>query len=166
MSILQENIDFVKDQIRRTAAIYNKNPYHNSKLPEVIGKFQKLEAFLESAELQDSPKPKMRQEQLIVPPKDMIELPEELIAQLTQSKSDRAELNIIKAMEDVGGIISIDVLLVKLYKQNGEINDRRQLSTKLFRMAKKGLIFSVPGKKSVYSLEPLEAERDVESEEQ
>ncbi len=163
MSRIQEEIDFVKGQLKRTKSIHDKNPFNGSKLPDVIKGFEQVIRRLES--VRDNPAEAsksasgvspLKQEQLYLLPKDLEDLPEELLTQLNQSKSDKLELNILKSLEDAGGVLSIDVLLVRLYRLTKQIYDRRQLSAKLFRMTKKGLIFSVPKKKSVYSISPID----------
>lgn len=170
-SILQEEIAFVKEQITRTAKLHEKKPYEGSKLPEVIANFERvlvqLENYQNSLESPNVGLPSasalplngpqlFTQEQLYLRPKDLEGLPPDLLAQISISKSDKLEHSILQCVEESGGIISIEVLLVKLYRSTGEVYDRNKLSTKLFRMSKKQLIFSVPKKKAVYSLNPID----------
>jgi hypothetical protein len=85
-------------------------------------------------------------------------LPPEVLAELSISDSDRSEFNIIAAIRAMGGVASLDRLIVYLYRESGELQKRSQLNQRLYRMVQKELIFSVPGKKGVYSSEPISEE--------
>ena len=82
-------------------------------------------------------------------------LPQELLSELSLSDSDRTEFNILSSIRELGGVASLDRLLVHIYRQSGEVMKRLTLNQRLYRMAQKDLIYSVPGKKGVYSIEPL-----------
>ena len=86
---------------------------------------------------------------------EITSLPEELLEELSSSQYDKGELQVLKMMREYGGIISLDRILVNLYKQTGEITKRPALTSRLYRMVQKEVIFSVPGKKGFYSLHPL-----------
>lgn len=85
-------------------------------------------------------------------------LPQELIAELSIKDADKAEFAILHALEGAGGIITLDRLLIALYRETGEIYKRNSLYSRLSRMASKGLLYYVPGKKGVYSTEQLNEE--------
>ncbi len=85
-------------------------------------------------------------------------LPAEVLSELSISESDRAEFNILAAIRSVGGIASLDRILIALYNANGEIQKRMSLNQKLYRMGQKGMVFAVPGKKGVYSVDQLSNE--------
>lgn len=85
-------------------------------------------------------------------------LPDELLAELSISKSDKSELNIRALIEELGGIASLDRLLVGLFKKTGEVMKRANLNARLYRMAQKELIYNIPGKKGVYSTKPTNDE--------
>ncbi|MBK8452245.1 MAG: hypothetical protein WAQ53_05940 [Thiofilum sp.] len=84
-------------------------------------------------------------------PQDLEDLPVEVIAQLALSESDNYELELIRLVNSVGGMISLDKLIVLLYRQTGQIADRSQLNARLNRMMRKGMIYNVPKKKGVYT---------------
>ena len=84
-------------------------------------------------------------------PEDLEGLPADVLAELNLSESDQQELQIVELMDAAGGTISIDVLLVRWFKQYQEVFKRRSLAAKLYRMAQKGRIYSVPKQKGVYS---------------
>ena len=92
---------------------------------------------------------------------EIADLPEELMNELSVSDAEKAEFNIVALIDDIGGVATLDRILVALYRQSGEIMKRANLNARLYRMSKNGLIHSVPGKKGVYSTVPL-TDEDVE----
>lgn len=95
--------------------------------------------------------------QLSLSIEDIEGLPEELVRELSISGGDKVEFAILNAIEEAGGVISLDRLLIALFKKTGEINKRASITSRLHRMSNKNLIFSVPGKKGIYSTENLSA---------
>lgn len=89
-------------------------------------------------------------------PEDLEGLPPEVLQQLGLSESDYYEMELVRLINKVGGVISLDKLIVLLYKEKGEIVERTPINAKLYRMTKKGMIFSVPGRKGVYSTQSME----------
>lgn len=85
-------------------------------------------------------------------PEDLEGLPPELMSELGISDSDQQELDILKLMEDEGGTISLDLLLVRWYQAKRQIMKRRALTSRLYRMQQKGRIFALAGTKGVYTL--------------
>ncbi len=85
-------------------------------------------------------------------------LPPELIQELSLSDGDRTEFAIVNIIEEAGGIISLDRLLIALYKKTGEIHKRTAITQRMAKMANKNSIFYVPGKKGIYSTEQLSAD--------
>jgi hypothetical protein len=85
---------------------------------------------------------------------DVQGLPQELIKELSLSDGDRTEFAILNILEESNGISTLDRLLIGLYHRTKEIHKRDKLVSRLYRMAQKNLIYSVPQKKGVYSLEP------------
>lgn len=83
-------------------------------------------------------------------------LPEELVAELSISDSDKTDFNIIGLIREAGDVASLDRIILNLYKQTGEIVKRANLNARLYRMVQKEQIYSVPGKKGVYSTTKLE----------
>lgn len=82
---------------------------------------------------------------------DLSDLPEEVMAQLNLSKVDELE----QQMRDIivagnGSEISIDQIIIELYRRHKVIHERKFIMNKLYRMAQKGLVESVDGKKGVY----------------
>ena len=89
-------------------------------------------------------------------PSELEGLPDELRAQLS---TDDFELNILRLMEDFGGTISLDRLILEWYKRHKEILQRRNVTAKLYRMMKSQTIFSLKSK-GVYTIHEPKNEND------
>lgn len=85
---------------------------------------------------------------------DISDLPEELRKQLSTSKLDEIEEQILGTMKNrYDGVASLDEIMVGLYRDYGYIvKERRSLNGKLYRMKNKDVIESVPKKKGVYRI--------------
>lgn len=82
---------------------------------------------------------------------DLSDLPEEVLAQLNLSKIDELEQQLRDIVLSADGAeISLDPIIIELYRRHKIIQERRFIMNKLYRMAQKGLIESVDGKKGVY----------------
>jgi len=82
---------------------------------------------------------------------DLEDLPPELLAQLNITESDKKDMYISNLIKKCGGIISLDKLLIAIYKDSGEIYERNKLMARLYRMSLKELIYTHPSKKGQYS---------------
>jgi hypothetical protein len=84
---------------------------------------------------------------------DLSDLPPELLAEL--SDAAKGEIDpLIQIIDDRGGTASLDEILIDLYRKHKEIGKRNIISNRLYRLARRGLCWSVPGKKGVYSTSP------------
>ena len=90
---------------------------------------------------------------------DISDLPEELIGELSISGKD-IEFKILNQIEANGGVISLDVLLIGLYRSTGTVYKRAVVTSRLYRMVQRSMVFSLPGKKGMYSTRQL-SEKDV-----
>ena len=80
------------------------------------------------------------------------DLPPELRSQLQIAKIDELEEQIITTINELyAGMANIDEILVGLFRKFQLVQKRQYTANKLYRMAQTGLIFSVKGKKGVYS---------------
>jgi hypothetical protein len=82
---------------------------------------------------------------------DLSDLPPEVLAELSVSKLDDLEQqmrDIVASGEDVG----LDTVIVELYRRHKVIQPRKFIMNKLYRMAQKGLLNPVEGKKGVYAI--------------
>ena len=152
MPNIQNHIKFVKSQAEyqslRASHFTSQNDevranaYHNR-----YRQFLELTQFIEENCVNSH-----ASNSIYVTPQDLIGLPEEVIKQLNISESDRHEFFIMSIIESLGGIASIDKIIIGAYRDNKEILERQKLNAKLYRMSSKGLIYSHPSKKGVYSL--------------
>jgi hypothetical protein len=164
MSILDKHLGFVNDQLtfhNRKAEEYSilKNHFRHKKHLDTATKFQALyDDLIEASKALDKPQEydlkKPKQLRLILNPKEIQDLPDELVAELSEQSTDKGEFTILNLMEEAGGIMSLDQIIVGLYRQTGEVNKRQNVTSRLYRMAQRGLIYNAP-KKGVYSLTPI-----------
>jgi len=92
---------------------------------------------------------------------DLSDLPPELIDELTTPRADELETQIIDVIRAYGDTADLDQVLVGLYRKFGVVQKRRFLQNKVWRMAQKGALWSIKGRKGVYTLhEPDEADKD------
>lgn len=96
---------------------------------------------------------------LSLTPKDLEGLPDEVLSELSISEGDKAEFDILVLLDDAGGVVSLDRLIVALWRKRGELHKRPALVSRLTRMVEKGLVYSVPGKQEVYSNRPIPDDR-------
>lgn len=84
---------------------------------------------------------------------DLSDLPDEVLAELNLTKVDELEqqLRDIVASGD-GGEVGLDPIIIELYRRHKVVQPRRAIMNKLYRMAQKGLIESVEGRKGVYCI--------------
>jgi hypothetical protein len=83
-----------------------------------------------------------------------------LIRELSISDADKQEFAIVGIINDGGGILSLDKIMVGIFRKTGEVVKRTATISRLYRMAQKGLIYSVPLKKGFYATRPT-SEQDV-----
>ncbi|MCB4810885.1 hypothetical protein LG204_06110 [Methylovorus menthalis] len=88
---------------------------------------------------------------LVITGKDVVGLPQEVLDELNDL--DSLETEILEIFELAKGPVIIDKIIAGLYHLTGVKHTRSGITAKLYRMAKKKLIYSVPRKKGVYSLE-------------
>jgi len=83
---------------------------------------------------------------------NVTDLPEAIRLQLVSVQFDEDESQILKVVnEDFQGVATIDEIFVGLYRATNEVTQRDALANKIYRMTRKELLFSVKGRKGVYS---------------
>lgn len=102
---------------------------------------------------------------------DLSDLPPSLVRELALARTDHLEDRIHQIIRAAGGSADIDVILVMLWRRYRDEQKRKFIQNKLYRMGQKGLVFSLPGRKGVYSIskpngsaEPTDAEAEEEDE--
>ena len=90
---------------------------------------------------------------------DLSDLPEEVLQQLNLTRIDELEqqLRDIVASGD-GAEVGIDQILIELWRRHKVSKARTFVMNKLYRMAQKGTIGGVEGKKGVYCVPKVAAE--------
>jgi hypothetical protein len=163
MSILDKHLAFVNAQVafqEKQAKKYESAPRRANLHQATAANFKNLFSDLQegSKALDDptrQPKPVTLAQQLNLAPSELDGLPEDLVKELNITEADRTEHTILALMEEAGGIISLDRLLVSLYKKTKEVHKRVTLTSRMYRMNQKGYAYPVPGKKGVYSVRQL-----------
>ena len=163
--MLEKFIPFVKEQSAyhaRMADVFGPNSRQpnlrrSQKHAESSAKFAELALEMESAAKNPAPAPSAttKPQQLSLSFNEIQGLPDELLQELSISDGDRTDYAILQIIEECGGIASLDRILVGLYKATGEVMKRTTLTSRAYRMAQKGNLFSVPTKKGVYSTHEL-----------
>lgn len=98
---------------------------------------------------------------------DLSDLPPELVAELSTPKTDELESQITIVLQAYGGMADLDQILVGLYRKFQVIQKRRFLQNKVWRMCQKEILWSIRGKKGVYTInEPAEEEKEEIPQEQ
>lgn len=85
------------------------------------------------------------------------DLPEELLAELSVTKTDELDNQLVTVINAYGGEASLDQILVGLYRKFKVSQKRRFIQNKLYRME---MVWSVDGKKGVYTTSPPEVAPD------
>jgi hypothetical protein len=165
-----------RDRLHKIVADHPTEERSRKTLPTVARRFDEVIAVLEQFQKQQSELEAARSkiadleletllrksslENLEIGPKDLEGLPAELIEQLSISESDREEFQILGLLQAHGGTMSLDQLLIAIYRKSKEILERSKLNQRLYRMASKSILFSVPGRKGIYTIyEPEEVEK-------
>ena len=104
--------------------------------------------------------PSPKQEETPLLKRDLSDLPEELLDELGLTQGDQVEIQIEQVINSVGRALSVNEVLIALFRSTSQIHKRKALATKLYRMVKKGSLVSVPDKKGHY-LTPVLADEIV-----
>lgn len=88
---------------------------------------------------------------------DLSDLPPELIKELSGIKADDREQQLYTIINSGDGEVELDAILIELFRRFKVVETRKFLQNKLWRMAQKGMIYTVPGKKGVYTADESRA---------
>lgn len=164
MNIVDKHLPFVKEQIafqEKMAKRYELQPWRYELHANSAEQFKSLADDLEN--VQEKLNELERQSESIgniyrkmsLTLKDVEGLPNELIEQLSISDSDKIDFAIESIVNEAGGILSLDKILIGLYKVTGDIHKRNIITSRLYRMRQKGTIYQVPNKSGYYSTRPI-----------
>lgn len=135
--------------VKALAALIQRSAQNNTSLAHWGPKLGSLVEFLGEQKRLATPIPKSLG--------DISDLPEALLRELSGTKTDELEDQILTVMRACGSVVNLDQMLVGLYRKFDVVQTRRYLQNKLYRMWKKELVHSVPGQRASYSLEPQTA---------
>ena len=98
-----------------------------------------------------------------IPPEigNIHDLPEKVLVELSIVTADEIEDQLVTVINACGGTATLDQILVGLYRKFKVYQKRRFLQNKLYRMP---MIWSVPGRKGVYTTEQPEEEPEAEED--
>jgi hypothetical protein len=150
MTILTDFRSFVKGQLDFHARRAHNPDYSadRRKLHQATSdKFKDLLEAIDSAPKHAAPSG----DPLTLSPDDIAGLPPELLEQLNISEGDKLDATIVEAINEAGGTLLLDKILIGLYKKTSEVHQRAQIISRIYRMSKRGLVRSVPGRKGVYT---------------
>jgi hypothetical protein len=169
MENIDSYVDFVKDQIafqQRMADKYSLQPYRQGMHLTSAKKFQDLFEILQTVKngvgaTGDRPvKGVNSRRRIMLSLDDIKDVPNELLEELNLTETDKQEMMIESIISEAGGILSLDRILVELYKRTGQVHKRNTVISRLYRMGNRGLIYSLPSKKGLYSTYEM-SEQDV-----
>jgi hypothetical protein len=160
MGKIDNYLSFVKEQVgvqEKLAKKYEDSPFRKGQHLASAKNMSELADFLTEIQAKgtrdvsylnrgDSP-----QKKLLLTLEEIEGLPEELLKELNLTETDRHDLVVEHLIAQAGGILSLDKIMVQLWKRTGEVPKRNTITSRLYRMVAKGMIYNVPGKKGVYS---------------
>ena len=169
MDKIDSNITFVKDQIAfqsRMANKYAMQPYREGLHLKSVNNLQDILVILEAiksnngaGDINPASNTNARR-RIMLSLEDVKDIPTELLNELNLTDTDKQEMLIESIIADAGGILSLDKIIVELYRRTGQIHKRNNVISRLYRMGNRGLIYSLPSKKGLYSTSEL-SEQDV-----
>jgi hypothetical protein len=160
MAKIDTFISFVKDQVGvqdKLAKKYEDDDYRKRLHLKTRKSFSELASFLEEIKSKGTEnvayinRGTSPQKRILLTYEDIVNAPDELLKELNIGDADRQELIIEYIIAQEGGILSLDKIMVALFKWGGEVPKRAAVTQRLYRMASRGMIYNVPGKKGVYS---------------
>lgn len=159
MPKIDNYLAFVKEQVEVQHKLARKvdDPYRKTQHRNTAKSFSDLADFLREIQANgtndtsylyrgDSP-----QKRISLTYEDIDGAPDELIKELSLTEADRQDLLMEYLIAQAGGVLSLDKIIIELYKRLREIPKRSVIIARLYRMVGKGMIYAVPGKKGVYS---------------
>ena len=140
----QEQADFHEKQAARS----NVKPERQARHVRLADKFKDAVAVLGNSQQYDQT---LSQGDLFrIDPYDVSDLPEELVNELTIPKSDNDEVRMVHLLRLAGRPLSINEIMVGLFRKFGDVSKRTTVNSRLYRMANKGDLVSM--EKGVYAL--------------
>lgn len=157
-SIIEKYGLFIKDQIahqERAASHYTEKQDEMRALAYTSRAEKLREMWSELQEVAQTYLAPNAEAQFHLLPHEVEGLPDELIKELGITDSDRKEYLLIELINKLGGITSINKLLVAIYHETQEVEKRQRLVARLYRMQNKGLIYTTSDRKGIYATKPI-----------
>lgn len=168
---MEQHTRLVKGQIAwLESQIARFPPDHPKYRSEQVALYQRLAnehrellAYLESREQPPAPAPPKSPPPLQSSPpstlpssrqEDFSDLPEELLSELSGRAARGENDPLVQIIADRGGMASLDEILIDLYRKRGQIGKRILIQNRLYRLSKHGAIWTLPGRKGVYTTQP------------
>lgn len=148
---IAEAITFLKDMRAYQSSVAAKNAHIPGRAAGATDRAEKLGQVIDLLE----PSSIVKQPSLTLLPSDLKDLPEELLRELSVTSSDFLDFEIVEIIDAAGGVMTLDHLIIALYRNKGEIHERSKLNSRLYRMTKKGMVKSLAGKKGVYATKDI-----------
>lgn len=82
---------------------------------------------------------------------DLSDLPPELLKELSGIRADDREQQLYTVIKSASEEVELDAILIELFRRFKVVETRKFLQNKLWRMAQKGMIWTIPGKKGIYT---------------
>ena len=167
MAKIDKYVAFVKEHIgiqHKLAKKYEDSPYRKGQHLDSAKSFTELEQFLneiqrngtdDTSYLNRGNSPLKR---LHLTYEDIADLNEDQLKELNLTEADKQDLVVEHIIAQRGGVYSLDKIMVDLFRQTREFPKRSTITSRLYRMVGKGMIYNVPGKKGVYSTYEMTAD--------
>ncbi len=169
MPILSQHTPFVKEQIGyydHMAVKFRSQPDKQKVYIDVAEKLRALLSDMENDQSQTTSTSRIAKDYsgisaklpadffsnpLALAPTDYAGLEQDLLSELNITENDKLESTIVDLINAAGGVLVLDKIMVGIFHITGEKHQRVSMTAKLYRMAKKNLVYSVPKKKGVYT---------------
>ena len=159
MGKIENYLAFVKEQVsvqEKLAKKYEED-YRRAMHIKTANGFAEIARFLEEIQKKGTEhlgymnRGNAPQKRLFLTFEEIENAPEELLRELNISETDRQELLIEYIIAEHEGVFSLDKIMMELYNRTREVPKRSTVTSRLYRMVGRGMIYNVPGKKGVYS---------------
>lgn len=159
LEFLNNRIQFHQSRAKR----FNRNSHPSKQHERTAQQHRDLITLLKSLQVNATQKPVVSNETaqddlFSLNPLKLDDLPEELVDDLNLSKSERRDAEILELFKIAERPLNINELMVGLYRKYEQRPKRNALSARLYRMAQRDDVHSVPHKKGLYAIGPLEEE--------
>ena len=145
---MADHLDSVKNLAKQYRTWADSNEHEK---PELSARQIRTALYLEAtvSELESA-----RSRLLPVPSSygDLSDLPPEVLSELNLAKVDELEQQLRDIIVAANGQVGLDPIIIELYRRHKVVQQRRFIMNKLYRMAQKGVIEAVEGRKGVYTV--------------